>query len=128
MSTMETFTLDPAEVSAVIGDACLTEIRAFKPGNVSLASPGHGMSARDFIASANSMARVIATPGRSVGWRILRAIEATRAVVPFNTNLGIVLLCAPLAHAVVEASGERGLRSRLQAVLAALALVLSRRP
>ncbi|HEV8645013.1 MAG TPA: triphosphoribosyl-dephospho-CoA synthase [Burkholderiales bacterium] len=120
MSTMETFALDPAETAAAIRDACLTEIRAFKPGNVSLASPGHGMSARDFIASADAMNAVIAVPGASVGRRILRAIEATRAVVPFNTNLGIVLLCAPLAHAVVEASGESGLRARLQAVLAAL--------
>ena len=117
---METFALDPAEVAAAIRDACLTEIRAFKPGNVSLASPGHGMSARDFIASADAMAAVIAVPGASVGRRILRAIEATRAIVPFNTNLGIVLLCAPIAHAVVEASGERGLRARLRLVLAAL--------
>ncbi len=55
-----------------------------------------------------------------MGRRILRAIEATRAVVPFNTNLGIVLLCAPLAHAVVVASDERSLRARLRSVLAAL--------
>jgi len=120
MSTMETCALDPAEVAAAIRDACLTDIRAFKPGNVSLASPGHGMSARDFVASADAMAAVIAVPGASVGRRILRAIETTRAVVAFNTNLGIVLLCAPLAHAAVEASGECGLRARLQAVLAAL--------
>ena len=120
MSTMETFALDPAEVAAAIRDACLTEIRAFKPGNVSLASPGHGMNAQDFIVSADAMAAAIAMPGASVGRRILRAIEATRAVVPFNTNLGIVLLSAPLAYAVVEASGESGLRARLQAVLAAL--------
>ena len=120
MSAMEAFALDPIEVAAAIRDACLTEIRAFKPGNVSLASPGHGMSARDFIASADAMAAVIAVPGASVGRRILRAIEATRATVPFNTNLGIVLLCAPLAHAVVEDSGESGLRARLRAVLAAL--------
>lgn len=120
MSTMEAFALDPVEVAAAIREACLTEIRAFKPGNVSLASPGHGMGARDFVASADAMAAVIAAPGMSVGRRILRAIEATRAEVPFNTNLGIVLLCAPLAHAVVEASGESGLQARLQAVLAAL--------
>ena len=120
MRTMETFALEPAGVAAAIRDACLTEIRAFKPGNVSFASPGHGMSAQDFIASADAMAAVIAVPGASVGRRILRAIEATRAVVPFNTNLGIVLLCAPLAHAVLEASGESGLRARLRAVLAAL--------
>lgn len=119
---METFALDPAEVAVAIRDACLTEIRAFKPGNVSLASPGHGMNARDFIASANAMAAVIAAPRKSVGQRILQSIEATRAVVPFNTNLGIVLLCAPLANAVVEASGESGLRPRLRAVLAGLDL------
>jgi len=78
------------------------------------------MNARDFVASADAMAAVIAVPGASVGRRILRAIQSTRAMVAFNTNLGIVLLCAPLAHAVVEASGECGLRARLQAVLAAL--------
>jgi triphosphoribosyl-dephospho-CoA synthase len=120
MRTMETFALDPVEVAAAIRDACLTEIRAFKPGNVSLASPGHGMSARDFIASADAMVAVIAVQGASVGRRILRAIEATRAVVPFNTNLGIVLLCAPLAQAGLVASGERSLRARLRSVLAAL--------
>jgi triphosphoribosyl-dephospho-CoA synthase len=117
---METFALDPDKVAAAIRNACLAEIHAFKPGNVSLASPGHGMSARDFIASAGAMAAVVAVPGASVGRRILRAIEATRSVVPFNTNLGIVLLCAPLVHAVVEASGESGLRARLRAVLVAL--------
>jgi len=34
-----------------------------------------------------------------VGLRILRAVEATRAAVGTNTNLGIILLCAPLAAA-----------------------------
>lgn len=120
MSAMENFALGPAETAAAIREACLAEIRAFKPGNVSFASPGHGMNARDFVASADAMAAVIAAPGMSVGRRILSAIEATRAKVPFNTNLGIVLLCAPLAHAVVEASAESGLQARLQAVLAAL--------
>jgi triphosphoribosyl-dephospho-CoA synthase len=114
------FALDEAIVAATIREACLAEIRAFKPGNVSLASPGHGMQAADFVASAQAIAGVIAAPGASVGERILRAIEATREVVPFNTNLGIVLLCAPLAHAALQASTERGLRARLASVLATL--------
>ena len=46
--------------------------------------------------------------------------EATRAVVAFNTNLGIVLLCAPLAHAALRPAVEPGLRERLRAVLAQL--------
>jgi len=35
-----------------------------------------------------------------VGLTVLQAIEATRQVVRTNTNLGIVLLLAPLAAAL----------------------------
>jgi triphosphoribosyl-dephospho-CoA synthase len=112
--------LDATEVSALMLDACLTEVRAYKPGNVSFASAGHGMQARDFVASAEAASATIAQPGLAVGERILRAIEATRFVVSFNTNLGIVLLCAPLVHAALQSSPERGLRGRLESVLAAL--------
>jgi triphosphoribosyl-dephospho-CoA synthase len=112
--------LDATEVSALVLDACLTEVHAFKPGNVSLASPGHGMRAEDFIASAQAASVAMAQPGLTVGERILRAIEATRFVVSFNTNLGIVLLCAPLAHAALQSSGQRDLRARLESVLAGL--------
>lgn len=120
MNATHAFALEPAAVSAVIRDACITDIRAFKPGNVSIASPGHGMRADDFIASADAMAGAITAPVADVGERILRAIEATRTVVPVNTNLGIVLLCAPLAHAASARVDEPGLRARLHAVLAAL--------
>jgi len=120
MNATHPFALEPAAVSAVIRDACITDIRAFKPGNVSIASPGHGMRADDFIASADAMAGAITAPVADVGERILRAIEATRTVVPVNTNLGIVLLCAPLAHAATARMDEPGLRARLHAVLAAL--------
>src|SRR5258708_3458872 len=99
MRAEHTFALGPTTVAAVIRDACMTDIRAFKPGNVSTASPGHGMHADDFISSARVMAVAIAMPVVDVGDRVLRSIEATRTVVSFNTNLGIVLLCAPLVHA-----------------------------
>jgi triphosphoribosyl-dephospho-CoA synthase len=112
--------LDATEVSAVVLDACRVDVQAFKPGNVSHASPGHGMRAEDFVASAEAAATAIAQPGLTVGERILRAIEATRFVVSFNTNLGIVLLCAPLVHAAVQSSAGRPLRPRLEGVLSAL--------
>ncbi len=112
--------LDPASVANAMREACITDVHAFKPGNVSIASPGHGMQAQHFIASAHAIAAVIAAPGMKVGQRILSAIEATRAVVPFNTNLGIVLLCAPLAHAATDAMDSLNLRERLQGVLARL--------
>lgn len=120
MTPTHPFALEPTTVAAAVWDACVTDVRAFKPGNVSVASPGHGMNADDFIASADVMAAAIAAPAAGVGKRILRAIEATRAVVPVNTNLGIVLLCAPLAHAAAGTSGELILRERLRAVLAGL--------
>ncbi|MFL6580714.1 MAG: triphosphoribosyl-dephospho-CoA synthase [Burkholderiales bacterium] len=112
--------LTSGTVCNIIRDACITDIRAFKPGNVSAASPGHGMQADDFITSASAMAREIAAPVPDVGERILRAVEATRTVVPVNTNLGIILLCAPLAHAAAARMAERCLRVRLRAVLIGL--------
>ena len=120
MKAMHAFSLDPAAVAAAIWDACVTDVRAFKPGNVSLASPGHGMHADDFVASADVMAAAISAPAAGAGERIARAIEATRAVVPVNTNLGIVLLCAPLAQAATASSDELVLRERLRLVLAGL--------
>ena len=74
-----------------------------KPGNVSVASPGHGMSADDFRASAAAILEPMTQPEVSVGERILASISATRSVVGCNTNLGIVLLCAPLSHAALNA-------------------------
>ena len=43
--------------------------------------------------------RAIVGAGTRVGTRILGAVEATFAAVGANTNLGIILLCAPLAAA-----------------------------
>jgi triphosphoribosyl-dephospho-CoA synthase len=79
--------------------ACVLEIRALKPGNVGLHGEGHGMHAEHFIRSADAIALPITAPDRSVGERILAAIQATQQAVACNTNLGIVLLCAPLMQA-----------------------------
>jgi triphosphoribosyl-dephospho-CoA synthase len=80
-------------------EACLLDVLALKPGNVGAHGAGHGMQALDFVRSARAAAPAIAGDAASVGERIHRAIVATRAVVGTNTNLGIVLLAAPLAHA-----------------------------
>ena len=120
MKTPHTYALKPPAVAAVVRAACITDVRAFKPGNVNFASPGHGMRAEDFVASAQVMSVAIAAPAADVGQRILRAVEATQAVVQFNTNLGIVLLCAPLVHAAIGSSNELILCERLRPVLAGL--------
>lgn len=103
-------------VQAAFLEACRLDVAVRKPGNVSLASPGHGMTAADFLASAEAAAPALVQPG-PVGERIEAAVAATWARVGCNTNLGIVLLCAPLA-AAAELGGT--LRAAQQQVLAAL--------
>ncbi len=79
--------------------ACIAELEALKPGNVHIFADGHGMTAQDFLRSAEAAAAPIARTEFSVGERILHAIDATYQVVGCNTNLGIVLLAAPLIQA-----------------------------
>jgi len=79
--------------------ACELDVTVRKPGNVSVASPGHRMRAEQFIASAHAAAASLFEAGTPVGERIERAVTATQAAVGCNTNLGIVLLIAPLAAA-----------------------------
>lgn len=98
--------------------ACLAELEALKPGNVHIFADGHGMVVQDFMQSAEAAAEVIAQAGLSVGERILRSVEATQQAVGHNTNLGIVLLCAPLVHAFINGDGH--LKQDLRAVLDAL--------
>ncbi|MBX6323317.1 MAG: triphosphoribosyl-dephospho-CoA synthase, partial [Rhodospirillaceae bacterium] len=97
--------------------ACLAELRALKPGNVHAFADGHRMTVADFEASARASAPAIADPALPVGRRIRVAVERTRAAVGTNTNLGIVLLCAPLAAA---AQRPAPLRAAVEAALAAL--------
>ncbi|MCB1908634.1 MAG: triphosphoribosyl-dephospho-CoA synthase [Rhodocyclaceae bacterium] len=102
--------------------ACGLDIAVAKPGNVSLASAGHGMHARDFLASAAAAAEPLCRRGASVGARIEGAVAATRQAAGCNTNLGIVLLCAPLAAARQRAAScdRPRLRRAVGEVLAGL--------
>lgn len=118
--TMHTLSAD--QVAALVREVCVLDVRAFKPGNVSFAAPGHGMTAEQFVASADVMAGPLTRPGASVGSRILDAVVATRAQVGCNTNLGIVLLLAPLVEAALAASPLTGLRARLKPILRGLSV------
>ena len=107
-------------VAAAFRAACRDELESPKPGNVHLFAPGHRMEAQDFLESAEAAAPAIsAPPGRSSGERILSAVKATKARVGQNTNLGILLLCAPLADAAMRFPGLP-LQVGLTAVLACL--------
>ncbi len=114
--------LEPDQVRAAFLDACRGELAALKPGNVHAHAPGHGMQVWHFERSAEAAAPHIADPALGVGARIWRAMEATFAIAGCNTNLGILLLCAPLARAADTALPGSTLRKRLSHVLSGLDL------
>lgn len=112
-----------ARLRAAFLGACRAELRAIKPGNVHDHAPGHRMTVADFEASAIAAAPAIARPGAAVGERVREAMAATMAAVGQNTNLGILLLAAPLAVAFETLGGAAAddgtLRAALARVLAA---------
>ena len=96
--------------------ACLLEVTAPKPGNVHRHADLPGLHLVDFLLSATAIAEPLdRAETAGVGRTVLAAIEATRRVVDTNTNLGIVLLLAPLA----AVPGAVDLASGIEKVLAA---------
>ncbi len=102
-------------VAAAYIEACLAELDAPKPGNVHRFAAGHRMEVEDFVRSAEASAGPIAARGARVGTRVRAAVDATFKAVGQNTNLGIILLCAPLAVAAEAQDGP--LRLALARVL-----------
>ena len=100
---------DASEIAAAAQLACLLEVSAPKPGNVSPGSPFADMRYEDFLASAAAIGGPFTGVGsRPVGATIRLAVEATARWTDANTNLGMVLLLAPLARAAVwvDESGQ----------------------
>ena len=111
------FPLSRAVIEKSFLAACHAELNALKPGNVHVHSAGHGMEIAHFERAAAAAAPFIADAARSVGARILGAVGASVAATALNTNLGIVLLTAPLAAAADVHDGPPQLRSRLAKIL-----------
>jgi triphosphoribosyl-dephospho-CoA synthase len=97
--------------------ACQQEVSAPKPGNVNSFSGNHEMEVEDFIKSARAIAPIMAQSSLTVGELILQSICATRQLVDCNTNLGIVLLFAPLCKAMHRCQTFERLPSALEQVL-----------
>ena len=98
--------------------ACEIELRAFKPGNVSIYADGHDMTVEDFRLSARQSSAPITNNNYKLGERIYYAVKATREAVGCNTNLGIILLCAPLLLAAENVTTIKELRKKLAGLLA----------
>lgn len=97
--------------------ACVWEATAPKPGNVHPAACFPDTSYEDFISSAQAIGPAMqAAVNQDVGTTVWQAVSATREVVSSNTNLGLILLLAPLA-AVPQ---DQPLRAGLDQVLKTL--------
>ena len=107
----------PRLVAASAEAACLLEAQAPKPGNVARGRDLPGLTWRDFVLSAAALEGAFhRNPRARVGRLVFEAVRATRGIVSTNTNLGIVLLLAPLARAATR-PGRGSLRVRLAGVL-----------
>ena len=109
--------ISPQQLSELYLQACEVELQAFKPGNVSVYADGHDMTVADFRLSAKVSAVPLCNPDYSLGEKIFYAVKATREAVACNTNLGIILLCAPLIQAMGNIKPDLTLRSALHQIL-----------
>jgi triphosphoribosyl-dephospho-CoA synthase len=109
--------------------ACLLEATIPKPGNVHRGADFEDLTFTDFVAAGVAVGPAMqrASEGAPLGATVLDAIRATRAVSGTNVNLGIVLLCAPIACAVKSSEAAQGsgaaprsLRDGVRGVLSSL--------
>ncbi len=90
--------------------ACTWEVATPKPGNVHRGADFEDMTFLDFLTSAvaigPALERAVET---GLGQTVLAAVEATHQWVGTNTNLGTILLLAPLAKVPREQSLQAGI-------------------
>jgi len=111
---------DPRDVTLAAQLACLLEVSTTKPGNVHPQADFADTRYEDFVASALAIGDAMGQARRmGVGRIVWAAVRDTRRWVRVNTNLGSILLLAPLAKAALTRR-KRSLRARLRRVLDAL--------
>jgi len=112
--------LDGDQIACAAQIACLLEVSADKPGNVTWGKDFWDTRFVDFMASAVAIGPALRDVTQAcVGETILRAVCDTHRLVSANTNLGMILLLAPLAKAAGLAHPQ-GLRAGVGQVLEAL--------
>ncbi len=109
--------ISATQLSHLYQQACEIELHAFKPGNVSIYAEGHDMTVKDFQCSAMTSAKPISNPNYSLGKKIYYAVKNTREAVGCNTNLGIILLCAPMIQALSTMDKQVTFRDALATIL-----------
>src|SRR5262245_612336 len=103
---MDRFVFSPGQCAQL---ACVLEATARKPGNVTRFVDFEDLTYLDFVLSAAAIAPVMDCVAElGVGRAVLESLEATRRVVGTNSNLGMLLLLAPLAAVPAGEDMETG--------------------
>jgi triphosphoribosyl-dephospho-CoA synthase len=106
----QTGELGPLSIGQCATLASIMEATAPKPGNVHRGADFEDASYPDFIVAATLVAPILeAAVEVPLGQTILAAVLATRRGVQTNTNLGTLLLVAPLAKVPRTELLERGI-------------------
>jgi triphosphoribosyl-dephospho-CoA synthase len=103
--------------------ACLLEVSAAKPGNITPVHDFSDTTYADMVRSALALGPTFARRRgrkRGVGELIADGVRATARVTDANTNLGIVLLFAPLVRAAATRRADETVRSATERILAQL--------
>jgi len=105
----------PMTIGQCASLACLLEVAAPKPGNVHRGADFAEMGLVDFLVSATAIGPVMQRAREvGIGRTVLSAVEATRQLAGTNTNLGTVLLLAPLAAVPPTMSLDEGIAMVLE--------------
>jgi len=102
-----TFHSSPGETARL---ACIMEVCAPKAGNVHPAVRFRDVTHEHFIASAEAIKPILSrATSQCVGQTILDCVIATQQAAGSNTNLGIILLLAPLCAVPLKMPIESGI-------------------
>ena len=97
--------IDQPALQKLFEKACMLDIRSLKPGNVNTNSPSKNLNYLDFLKSIEACSDIITQPNILLEDRIFESIKSTINIVGTNTNLGIILLCAPIIQAYYSRGG-----------------------
>jgi len=119
--------LNRVDIGRAAQVACVLEALSAKPGNVNRLFDFADTTLTDFLLSAVMIGRCMETADRKpVGTTVLSAVQATRRLVRSNTNLGTILLLAPLAKACGAGDLRTAVREVLQSLTVADAVLVSK--